>query len=138
MMTITFARPDRPVYEVTVPTPAVQSADTYATANGFASAEHLILRYLLDQLLVSRIIPLAQLPQEVNQALSAINLQLAELARQSEEVKLAPFLPELRVGGQVITLPEIEQQLAVQRAQALAEQAAAAAQAQLLADNPQQ
>lgn len=110
-LTLTFQRPNQPAYEITVPAAAVQAADRYATEIGLANTEHLMMRLMLDNLLVNTILPRVQHPPEVQAELQRITEEQAAIRAEYEQKRLQPYLPELRIGGQVITLPEIEAQL---------------------------
>lgn len=118
-MKITFARVGQPDYVVTVPPAAVLAADAYAQRIGKANTEHLICRFLLDNLLCGSVIPQTQLSQEHAAALALIEAEAAEAKARLEAERLKPFLPELTIGGQVITLPEIEAQVSAAREAAL-------------------
>ena len=110
-LTITMQREGQPPYVVTVPAASVEAGDSYSQRIGLANTEHLICRVLLDQLLVGSVIPNTTLPAAHAAELAAIEAEAAAAKRKLEEQRLAPFLPELSIGGQIVTLPQIEAQL---------------------------
>lgn len=117
MLTLTFKRADEkaPAYEITVPEAAVQAADEYSASIGLANTEHLMMRFLLDNLLAGIIMPRVQHPPEVAAELSRLEAAQAAARAEYEAKRLAPLLPVLKIGGQDTTLPEIEEQLAAAR-----------------------
>jgi hypothetical protein len=115
MLTLTFQRPNQPAYEITVPEAAVAAADRYASEIGLANTEHLMMRLMLDNLLVNTILPRVEHPPEVQAELQRITAEQAAIRAEYETKRLSPYLPELRIGGRVTTLPEIEAQLQAAR-----------------------
>ena len=117
MLTLTFRRPNTPAYEITVPEAAVAAADKYASEIGLANTEHLMMRLMLDNLLVGTILPRVEHEPDTQAELDRITAEQAAIRAEYETKRLAPYLPELRIGGQPITLPQIEAQLAAARAE---------------------
>lgn len=145
-MTITFAEKGKPDYVVTVPAVTVAAADDYAVSTGKAGAVHLMTRFLLDNLLVGAVLPRTPLPVEARAKVDQMQAELAAKSAAIESERLESFLPELKIAGQVVTLPQIETQLAVEKAAAdaakkaeaaiaIAAQKAAAEKGQSLSDN---
>jgi outer membrane biosynthesis protein TonB len=117
-MKLTLQRGDLPAYEITIPSATVSVADHYAQSIGLANTEHLMMRMLLDNLLVSVILPRAEYAPEVAAQIAAMEADLATKKKQLDGARISPLLPTLTVGGEPITLAQIEAALAAARAAA--------------------
>lgn len=145
-MTITFAQSGKLDHVVTVPAATVDAADAYAVNIGMPNAVHLMNRFLLDKLLVGTVLPWTPLPLETQAKVSLMQAEIAAKSADIESERLAIFLPELKIGGQVLTLPQIEAKFKAEKAAAfeaqkaeasaaIAAQKAEAEKGQSLADN---
>lgn len=115
MLKLTFAREGAPEYVITVPAAAVKAADDYAKSINLANTEHLMMRFLLDNLLAGLILPRVQHPPDVQEKIDQLQATVAATVAELESERLKPLLPVLEINGQQTTLPAIEAQLAAAR-----------------------
>jgi len=114
-MKLTLQRGDLPAYEITIPSATVSVADHYAQSIGLANTEHLMMRMLLDNLLVGVILPRAEYAPEVAEQIATMEADMAKKKKELDAARISPLLPTLTVGGQPITLTQIEAALAEQK-----------------------
>ena len=110
-MTITFKQAGEPDAVIIVPALTVEATDKVAQSVGKKNTLHLVARYLLDNLLVGVVLPRTPLPEHAQENISALEAELAAKKAQLEAARLAEFLPALFIGGQEVTLPQIEARL---------------------------
>jgi hypothetical protein len=111
MPELIFRTPSEPDYTVIIPDKTAEVTDVKAKELGYAGWQHLILRYLLDNLLVRFVLPSVEHSPEVKAELAQIAAEQTAKAAEFETKRLAPYLPTLSIGGKEITLPAIEASL---------------------------